>query len=125
MVKNLTHKVLLIEDSETVGARLLDLLSTISDIELLGQARSVKTGLEACEETNPDIVFLDINLPDGSGIRLLQDLKSQQPDIHVIMLTNSSDEFYRSKCAELEAAFFLDKTKDFSRIPELVAQIIT
>jgi len=116
---------LLIEDSEMIGARLLDLLSTIADIELLGQARSMTTGLRACEETNPDIVFLDINLPDGSGIRLLQDLKSQQPDIHVIMLTNSSDEFYRDKCTELEAAFFLDKTKDFPRIPELLAQIIT
>jgi DNA-binding NarL/FixJ family response regulator len=120
MAKRQHHKVLLIDDSELIGSKVLDLLSTIAAVELLGQAKSVKEGLQACEEKRPDIVFLDINLPDGSGIALLKELKKRQPHIRVIMLTNSADSFYRHKCAELKAEHFLDKTKDFDRIPQLV-----
>ena len=118
------HKVLLIDDSELVGAKVLKLLSTIPSIELIGQAKSVKEGLRACKEEKPDIVFLDINLPDGSGIKLLKELKIRQPHIRVIMLTNSADSFYRHKCAELEAEYFLDKTKDFAQIPQLLTDCL-
>ena len=118
------HKVLLIDDSELIGSKVLTLLLTVSTVKLLGQAKSVKEGLRACEEEKPDIVFLDINLPDGSGIALLRELKIRQPQIRVIMLTNSAGSFYRRKCAELQAEHFLDKTKDFYRIPQLVTDCL-
>ena len=124
MAKPQHHKVLLIDDSELIGSKVLDLLSTVEAVELLGQAKSVKEGLRACEEKKPDLVFLDINLPDGSGIGLLKELKKRQPHIRVIMLTNSADSFYRHKCAELKAEYFLDKTKDFDRIPQLVTECL-
>ena len=118
------HKILLIDDSELIGAKVLQLLSTIPSLELIGQAKSVKEGLRACKEEKPDIVFLDINLPDGSGIKLLKELKIRQPHIRVIMLTNSADSFYRHKCAELEAEYFLDKTKDFASIPQVLTDCL-
>ena len=124
MPKHQHHKVLLIDDSQLVGAKVLKLLSTIPSIELLGQAKTVKEGLRACKEEMPDIVLLDINLPDGSGIGLLKELKIRQPNIRVIMLTNSADSFYRHKCAELKAEDFLDKTKDFHRIPQLLTSCL-
>jgi DNA-binding NarL/FixJ family response regulator len=124
MTKRQHHKVLLIDDSELIGAKVLKLLSTVPSIELIGQAKSLKEGLRACKEEKPDIVFLDINLPDGSGIGLLKELKIRQPHIRVIMLTNSADSFYRHKCAELEAEYFLDKTKDFARIPQLLTDCL-
>ena len=123
MVKNAIFKVLLIDDSVMVGARILHLLSTVPSLELLGQAKTVNEGLYLCQKTNPDIVFLDINLPDGTGIKLLKELKVRQPHTWVIMLTNSSSEFYRTKCAELGAEYFLDKTKDFHRIRDVIDAI--
>jgi DNA-binding NarL/FixJ family response regulator len=125
MVKNTVYRILLIENSEMVGTRILGLLATIPSLELLGQSKTIKKGLQVCELTNPDIVLLDINLPDGSGISLIGELKRRWPQICIIMLTNSSNEFYRNKCAELGAEFFLDKTTDFPRIVEIVARIIT
>jgi len=114
-------KVLLIDDSELIGAKVLTLLSAIPSLELLGQAKTIKEGLRACKEEKPDIVFLDIHLPDGSGIGLLKELKIRLPHIRVIMLTNSAESFYRHRCAELNAEDFLDKTKDFCRIPQLLS----
>jgi DNA-binding NarL/FixJ family response regulator len=124
MAKPKNHKVLLIDDSELIGSKVLELLSTVAAVELLSQAKSVKEGLRACEEESPDIVFLDINLPDGSGIGLLKELKKRQPHIRVIMLTNSAGSFYRKKCAELKAEGFLDKTTDFELIPKLVTEYL-
>lgn len=123
MVTNAVHKILLIDDSAMVGPRILKLLSAIPAVRLLGQAMTAKDGLQVCEEADPDIVILDINLPDGSGIRLLKELKIRKPHIRVIMLTNSSNEFYSKKCADLGAEFFLDKTKEFPQIIELISQI--
>jgi DNA-binding NarL/FixJ family response regulator len=124
MVKNAVFRVLLIDDSVMVGARILGLLSPIPYLEVLGQARTVNEGLRTCVEQNPDIVVLDINLPDGTGITLLKELKVGQPHIRVIMLTNSSNESYKSRCAELGAEFFLDKTKEFHRIREVIDAIV-
>jgi DNA-binding NarL/FixJ family response regulator len=124
MVKNAVHKILLIDDSAMVGSRILKLLSAIPAIQLLGQAMTAKDGLRVCEEADPDIVILDINLPDASGIMLLKELKSRQPHIRVIMLTNSSNEFYNKKCADLGAEFFLDKTIEFPQIIALISQIV-
>jgi DNA-binding NarL/FixJ family response regulator len=124
MAKHQHHKVLLIDDSELIGSKVLTLLSTVPAVMLLGQAKSIEQGLRACEEEKPDIVFLDINLPDGSGISLLRELKIRQPQIRVIMLTNSAGSFYRHKCAELKAEYFLDKTKDFYRIPQFVTDCL-
>src|SRR5450755_4421728 len=120
MVKKAIYKILLIEDSEMIGARILRLLSKIPSVELLGQARTAKEGLQLCKDRDPNLVFLDINLPDESGIMVLKKLKNLQPEIQIIMLTNSSHEFYRDKCAELGAEFFLDKTRDFPQILELI-----
>ncbi len=125
MVEKAAYKILLIEDSEAIGARILKIISTIPSVELLGQARTAKEGLELCSALIPDLIFLDINLPDTSGLELLKKLKTGHPQIQIIMLTNSSHEFYRNKCAELGAKFFLDKTRDFPRILELIVQIMT
>jgi DNA-binding NarL/FixJ family response regulator len=124
MTKNAIHKILLIEDSEFVGSRILGFLSPLPGIEVIGQARTVREGLLFSESAVPDIIFLDINLPDGSGIWLLKELKKRQPRIRVIMLSNSSGELYRYKCMELGAELFLDKTSDFPRIFEIVNRLV-
>ena len=118
-------KILLIDDSEVVGPRVLALLSGIPGVEVIGQAKTVQDGMTLLEDTNPGIIFLDINLPDGSGIDLLRGLRTRLPYIYVIMLTNSSDTLYEIKCAQLGADYFLDKTRDFDKIVGLIEELIS
>jgi DNA-binding NarL/FixJ family response regulator len=73
---------------------------------------------------HPDIVLLDINLPDINGIELLRYIKKKDPSIIVIMVTNQSGEFYRSRCKELGADFFVDKSTEFERLPEILSSLI-
>ena len=72
----------------------------------------------------PAIVLLDINLPDKNGIVLLRYIKALYPEVTVIMVTNQNEFFYKNLCLELGARFYLDKSKDFEKLPALITSII-
>lgn len=118
------QKALIIDDSELVGTKVGDLLKEIPGIDYLGQAKTVKSGLKTCFEIHPDIVFLDIKLPDGNGKDVLIELKKSLPTITVIMLTNFDSDFHKQQFSQLGADYFLDKTRDFMKISEVVEKIV-
>jgi DNA-binding NarL/FixJ family response regulator len=72
----------------------------------------------------PDILLLDINLPDKNGLELLRLVKKRYSEVKVIMITNQSDQSYRSACASLGALRFLDKSSEFDCIPDLIASLL-
>jgi DNA-binding NarL/FixJ family response regulator len=74
-------------------------------------------------ESRPDIVLLDIHLPVKSGIELLQYIRINHPATIVIMLTNESGDYYRKICKKLGAAYFIDKSREFELIPDILASI--
>ena len=79
------------------------------------------------EAHSPDVLILDIYLkddaPSSSGITLLSKVRETNKHLQIIMLSNLSGPEYNSKCMELGANFFLDKSSEFERIPELLLQI--
>ncbi len=77
-------KAIIVEDSRLARLELKSQLEDISDISCVAEAENVEQALAIYEEHNPDIVFLDINLPDGSGFDFLAQLE-QAP--HVIFTT--------------------------------------
>ena len=68
----------------------------------------------------PDVVVLDINLSDGSGIDLLEMVRLQNPRTVVIMLTNQSGAYYRKLCKTMGADHFLDKSTEFEMVPGII-----
>ena len=67
----------------------------------------------------PDVVILDIRMPGGTGIDVLQTIKQDEVTPMVIILTNYPYPGYRQKCLQAGADFFLDKSAEFDQIPEL------
>jgi DNA-binding NarL/FixJ family response regulator len=63
----------------------------MADVELVGERDRVADVLDAVESLRPDIVFLDVNLPDGSGLDVNRLLKDQHPEVRVIILTMVDD----------------------------------
>jgi DNA-binding NarL/FixJ family response regulator len=122
-----TTKVVIVDDSPLIASRLSQQLSAFPLIEIKGVATNIAGALQMIEVNKPDVVILDIYLkedaPASSGITLLSTLRQLYPQLQVIMLTNLSGEAYSNKCKELGANFFLDKSSDFEKIPELLLQI--
>jgi DNA-binding NarL/FixJ family response regulator len=85
----------------------------------VGQAENVADAINGILELRPDVVILDIWMPGGSGIDVLQTIKQDEPAPVVIVLTNYPYPAYRQKCLQAGADFFLDKSTEFDQIAEL------
>jgi len=109
-------RVLIADDSELLVRRLVRELTAVSGIEIVGQAGTVAEAARAVRVLSPDVMILDIAMPGGSGIDVLEGMKGDRQAPVVVVLTNYGYTQYRKKCFELGARFFLDKSTEFERI---------
>ncbi len=112
-------KVFIADDSLVVREHLVTMLDELTGIEIVGQAENVAEAISAIRILEPDAVILDIRMPGGSGIDVLQNIKQDDSAVLVIVLTNYPYPVYRQKCLQAGADFFLDKSTEFDQIPEL------
>ena len=111
--------VFIADDSLVVRERLVTMLNELTGTEVVGQAGNVATAISAIRKLKPDVVILDLLMPGGSGIDVLQNIKQTGAGPLVIILTNYPFPGYRQKCLQAGADLFLDKTTEFDQIPTL------
>jgi two-component system, NarL family, response regulator DevR len=85
-------RVLLVDDHEVVRDGIRALLSGVDDIVVAAEAGSVGEAVAVAERTQPDVVVMDVRLPDGSGIEATRDIRAQRPATKVLMLTSFADD---------------------------------
>src|SRR2546428_3470418 len=122
MKRNLRKKVFIVDDSPVVRERLATLLSDLPSVEIVGQAEIAFEAISATRRLKPDVMLLDISMPGGSGIHVLEMVKKERPAPLVIMLTNFAHEQYRQKCLQLGADYFFDKSTEFERVTEVLRE---
>jgi len=113
-------KVLIVDDSALVQERLLSMLVDQKGIQIAGQAQNGIEALKFIKQHKIHAVILDIRMPGGNGIDVLKSIKQIDPDIKVIMFTNYPYSQYRIKCLKSGADYFLDKSAEFNKIPEII-----
>ncbi|WP_028923898.1 response regulator [Pseudonocardia acaciae] len=84
--------VFLVDDHEVVRRGVADLLDAEADLTIVGQASSVSEALARIPALRPDVVVLDVRLPDGNGVELCRELRSRLPGLNCLMLTSFTDE---------------------------------
>ncbi len=87
-------RVMLVDDSQLVRLGIKTVLSSLSDppMKVVAEATTVAEAVSECLRTKPDIVLLDIRLPDGSGIDACQKILAELPRTRVIILTSFSND---------------------------------
>lgn len=85
-------RLLLVDDSEVVRAGLRALLSTEPRLRLVGEAGSVATAIEASLQHRPEVVLMDIRLPDGTGFDACRAILQRLPETKVLVLTSVADD---------------------------------
>jgi DNA-binding NarL/FixJ family response regulator len=101
------------------------MLSDLKKIDTFGQAGTVQEAIAAIPALNPDIVILDIRMPGGTGIDVLKTIEKKNHFPVVIMLTNYPLSQYMEHCLHEGADFFLDKSSDFEKVIDIIAEIST
>ena len=84
--------VLLVDDHEVVRQGVRSLLEAAGDLDVVGEADSVQTGLARILAVRPQVAVLDVRLPDGNGVELCREIRSRMPEVACLMLTSYSDD---------------------------------
>jgi two-component system response regulator DevR len=85
-------RVFLLDDHEVVRRGVHDLLDAEEDLEVVGEAGTVAQALARVPALRPDVAVLDVRLPDGDGVSVCRELRSQMPELVCLMLTSFDDE---------------------------------
>jgi len=114
-------RILIVDDSRAVRTRMVRLLSGVEGVEVVGQAAEAQTAIASIQELKPEVVVLDLSLPDGSGLDVLKvfPVNTQRPQF--LVFTNWATAQHRRKCLEAGAAHFFDKAHDVERLLDVVA----
>jgi DNA-binding NarL/FixJ family response regulator len=104
--------------------RLMAMLAHVKGVEIVDKVGTVDETKEAVRRLRPDAVILDMQMPGGSGIDVLESMKEDRLISTVIVLTNHPYASYRKKCLQVGARFFLDKSCEFEKVGEVLQGLI-
>ena len=116
--------VVLVDDHELLRTGVSRVIDRAPDIELLGEAGTGNDGLETVRAERPDVVLLDVNLPDRDGISVCRAILSELPDTHIVMLTGMTDEATLLAAVNAGAVGFVLKTAPADSILDAVRRVV-
>ncbi len=102
-------RVLIVDDVADTRENVRKLLQFEADVEVVGAARSGKEGIQLSQELNPDVVLMDINMPDIDGITATETIRQRSPQIQVVILSVQGDQNYMRRAMLAGARDFLTK----------------
>jgi two-component system response regulator NreC len=105
----MTIRLLLVDDHQVVRSGLRMLLGDEADVSIVAEAGTAREAIQAVAEARPDVVLMDIGLPDKSGIEATREIKRTHPQVAVVALTIHEDEEYFFKMLEAGAGGYVPK----------------
>jgi len=117
-------RIFIADDSELLRVRLVNMLSEIEGIEIIGQAQDSLSAIEFIEKLDPHVVILDIRMPQGNGIKVLEAIKENLRSPKVIIFTNYPYPQYRKRYMDGGADFFFDKSTEFEKLVDTVKYLV-
>lgn len=111
-------RVLVVDDSALVRRAVCDLVSEQEHWRVCGEAATGAQTVERARELQPDVVLLDINLPDMSGIQVVRAIRSELPDAAILVISHHDPRLFLTGVLEAGADAFLDKARIGAELPQ-------
>lgn len=105
----MTTRLFLVDDHAVIRSGLKMLLENEQDMEIVGEAENARDAIQDAILLKPDVILMDIGLPDMSGIEATRELKKRMPDTSIVALTIHEDEEYFFKMLEAGASGYVPK----------------
>ncbi len=102
-------RILIVDDIAETRENIRKLLQFESDVDVVGAARSGKEGIQLATELDPDVILMDINMPDIDGITATELVRKKLPYVQVVILSVQSDQSYMRRAMLAGARDFLNK----------------
>jgi len=116
-------QVLLVEDSAVICNLIANIINNVAGVTVAESVGSEADAIEAVNHGNVDVVILDLQLRSGTGFGVLRALRKMVKKPVVVVLTNFALSTYRESALALGARHFLDKSRDYDRLPRILTEI--
>lgn len=116
-------RVLVVEDQPKILKAQIKLLETFEEIEIVGEALSGESALEKVEEVKPEVLLLDLGLPQMSGIDVTRKVKATHPEIEILIFTIFDEEEKVTEAIVAGAAGYLLKGTPVEKIVEAIKDV--
>lgn len=116
-------RLLLVDDHPGFRQGVAALLRSEGDLVICAEAASMAEGLRCAREHRPDVVLLDVSLPDGSGLELARQLAAEQPAVGVLMVSMHEESLYAMRGFHAGARGYLMKTSADEHLVEAVRAV--
>ncbi len=118
-------RLLLVEDSKVLAERLAEVVRQIPEFELLAAVDTEEAARAVVARERVDVMILDLHLKHGNGFGVLRALNHFPERPIIVVLTNYDLPQYKEAALALGAAHFLDKIRDYDRLPDLLNELVT
>ena len=117
-------RLIIADDHTIVRSGLKALLSDQEQLEIVGEAASGREALELCRRLRPDLVLMDVSMPDMDGLTATRDIKRQFSDISVLILTTHENEDYVLQAIKSGAAGYLLKDASKDQLVDAIRKVL-
>jgi len=116
-------QVLLVEDSTVICNLIANIVNNVAGVSVAESVGSEADAIEAVNHGNVDVVILDLQLRTGTGFGVLRAMRKMARRPAVVVLTNFALSTYRESALALGARHFLDKSRDYERLPGILSEL--
>ncbi len=110
-------KILIVEDAPAIRENLKKFISDIKDFKVSGEAEDSSTAIKLINETNPDIIILDVELKTGTGFDVLKFVKGKSyKNNPVVIMFSNYIKTYSDKAEKYKADYIFDKTNEIDKL---------
>ncbi len=117
-------KVLLADDSGLILERLQEALRSFKHIEIVGSFKNGTETLEGLRVLKPQIAIVDIKMPGLNGLEVLQEIRKEDKNLKIIILTFYASEYHRQQAIHSGADYFFSKVDDFDKAIQVVVNMV-
>lgn len=120
----MTIKIVIADDHKLFRQGLIGLMRAHDDVvEVIGEAASGQEAVQLAEQLRPDVILMDIQMPNGDGLQATRQIRETLPDVAVVILTASESDEHLYEAIRLGAAGYLLKDLDAAELFELLAGV--
>ena len=116
-------RVLLVEDSPVICGLITEIINEVPGVKVAESVESERAAIDAVGRLGVDVVILDLQLRKGTGFGVLRAMRGMPKKPVVVVLTNFALRSYREAALALGARDFLDKSRDYDRLPAILTEI--
>jgi two-component system, NarL family, nitrate/nitrite response regulator NarL len=120
----MTIKIVVVDDHKLFRQGLIGLMRAHDDlVEVIGEAATGQEAVQLAHQLRPDVILMDIQMPDGDGLKATREIRESLPEVAVVILTASESDEHLYEAVRLGAAGYLLKDLDATELFELLAGV--